>query len=257
VVAVFACVAATGCGGAVGAPSSSVAVTSTANSTLVAGQPSAVPPGATIAVISEPGRETRVPSMSAVPTSVPEAAPQPGTSSIAPLASSPAPSILDAAPGHCNGTIGPIAVSDVVVPAGAMCMLNGTIVDGNVFVGVGATLPATAVSVDGDIEAEGAAPVGVTGGSFIGADLQLRDGGAATVSDSTVDGDIEWAGHSRPVRVEGNKVSGNLQVDSNTRGVTISANSIDGDLECEDNQPAPAGGENMVGGEADAQCASM
>ena len=206
VVAVAACLAAAGCGwcrcaiqlGRRGAKrqldgdghtaaSGSAGPGSRAHITACAGATSASTPAVPLTVVPAPappaGPSTTVAPAYSVSPSLP---PQP---------------VLDADPGHCKGTIGAVAVTDVDVPDGAVCTLNGTTVDGNVSIGAGSTLLATAVSVDGDVEADRAAAVDVTGGSFVGGDLQLQQGGSATVSRSTVDGDIEWEGqadHSTP-----------------------------------------------------------
>src|SRR5262245_36188302 len=57
--------------------------------------------------------------------------------------------------GACAGHVGAVSVDgDVRVPTGATCVLDGTVVAGNVWVGAGARLYARAVDVDGDIEGE-------------------------------------------------------------------------------------------------------
>src|SRR5690606_9877464 len=48
-----------------------------------------------------------------------------------------------------------------------------------------------------------------------------------------------------------------VQAFSNTGGVVIADNSIDGNLQCKSNVPAPAGGNNVVQGNKEDQCADL
>jgi hypothetical protein len=42
-----------------------------------------------------------------------------------------------------------------------------------------------------------------------------------------------------------------------TGGVSITANTIDGNLQCKENNPAPTGGDNIVKGIMEDQCANL
>lgn len=159
--------------------------------------------------------------------------------------------------GACEGRIAAVAVDEVNVPPGATCTLDGTKVNGNVSVGRGATLIARGVFVDGDIEAESASSVEVTGRSNIGGNIQLQQGGSSTVRDSRIDGDLEWEEQHGRVTAEGNTIGGNLQADGNVGGVSVSGNRINGDLECGENNPRPTGGGNAVSGDTEDQCARI
>lgn len=58
-------------------------------------------------------------------------------------------------------------------------------------VGGGGALVARDVSVDGDIQAEGADRVELTG-STVDGKIQLEGGGSSTVATTQVDGDLQW-----------------------------------------------------------------
>jgi hypothetical protein len=136
----------------------------------------------------------------------------------------------------CTGSLGAETHDNVVVPDGATCSLSGTIVEGNVIVGTGSTLTSTGARVDGNVQAEGARQVSLSGGT-VGGSVQLEQGGAVSVDGVTVGSDV--------------------QVNANTGGVSITRNDIDGNLQCQSNAPAPTGGENVVRGSAEDQCATL
>ncbi len=161
----------------------------------------------------------------------------------------------DASPGHCNGTMGRRAVDEVDVPSGAICVLRGTKVDGNVSVGAGGTLRASGVTVDGVVEGEHARLVEVSDNSSIRGNLSLEQGGSAAVRDSHIRGDLKWEQQSGSLVVLRSRVGGNLRADQNSGGLTISGNRIWGDLGCGQNTPGPTGGGNRVRGHRAGQCA--
>jgi cytoskeletal protein CcmA (bactofilin family) len=100
------------------------------------------------------------------------------------------PSIAQAEERTCRGTIGATTVHNLRVPQGGSCTLNGTTVKGTVKVERGATLIANGVRVIGNVQAENAARVVVRDGSRIGGSVQIVQGGAARVAQSTVNADI-------------------------------------------------------------------
>ena len=55
----------------------------------------------------------------------------------------------------------------------------------------------------------------------------------------------------------GNRVGGNMQVFKNGRDATITNNTIDGNLQCKENPSAPFGGNNIVQGNKEDQCAEL
>src|SRR5919106_130016 len=155
----------------------------------------------------------------------------------------------------CRGTIGAVTVDNLRVPQGASCTLLGTKVKGTVKVEARATLRAEDIVVIGNVQAENARNVRVLEGSRVGGSVQVVQGGAATVADSRINGDILYDENNRALRILRNVVGGNVQVFQNTGGVEIRRNSIDGNLQCKANNPPPTGGRNIVQGNKEDQCA--
>jgi hypothetical protein len=81
----------------------------------------------------------------------------------------PPPSYIEV----CTGVLGSITVENLDVPRDAPCTLNGTHIQGNLFVRSGATVYANGVQVDGNIQADRAAQVQVYSASTIGGDIQV------------------------------------------------------------------------------------
>jgi hypothetical protein len=162
----------------------------------------------------------------------------------------------DASPGHCDGRIRRTSVGRVDVPSGATCTLQGTTVNGNVTVGAGGTLIARGVAVGGDVEGEGARDVVLSSSSWIGGNVQLEQGGASSVRDSQIHGDLQTSQQTGALDVLRSSVGGNLQVRQNNNRVTISGNRIGGDLECQQNTQAPRAGSNRVSRHRVGQCAA-
>jgi len=157
----------------------------------------------------------------------------------------------------CRGTIGATTVDNVRVPDYASCVLLGTRVKGTIKVELEATLRAEDVVVIGNVQAENARSVRVMDGSRVGGSVQVKQGGAATVSDSRIDGDIQYDSNTSPLRALRNTVGGSIQVYQNAGGVEIRRNTIDGNLQCKANSPRPVGGNNIVGGNKEDQCARL
>jgi hypothetical protein len=158
---------------------------------------------------------------------------------------------------RCRGTLGAVTVGDLRVPAGATCTLNGTLVDGSITVGDGATLAAHAVKVTNNIQATRARNVTVDQDSWVDGNIDIRDGGSASILDSSIGGSIQFDENRGAVAAIGNTIGNNLQADENTGGVTIADNTIDGNLQCKDNRPRPVGGNNDVDGDKQGQCRGL
>lgn len=158
--------------------------------------------------------------------------------------------------GQCRGTLGAIEVENVTVPVGAACTLNGTNVKGNIVVQPQANLQANQVRVGGNIQAEGAASVVVTPGSFVDGSVQIKQGGSANVSGVTIRSDLQLESNRGAVNAASNQVDGNVQVVQNTGGIVISNNQIAQSLQCKENNPAPTGGGNTAGDKED-QCVNL
>jgi hypothetical protein len=157
----------------------------------------------------------------------------------------------------CRGTIGAVTLDNVRVPQGATCTLLGTRVKGTIKVETRATLRAEDVVVIGNVQAENARDVKVLDGSRVGGSVQIVQGGAATVADSRIEGDILYDSNDGALFVLRNRVGGNVQVFQNTGGVAIRRNFIDGNLQCKENVPRPTGGNNTVQGNKEDQCRNL
>ncbi len=110
----------------------------------------------------------------------------------------------------CTGTIGAATHDDIRVPDGATCTLQGT-VRGTIYVETGSTLKATAVTVNGNVQAEGSKLVSVTKRSSVGGSIQVVQGQRATVSATTIEGDILYDDQTGAVSASRNTVGGNVQ----------------------------------------------
>ena len=156
----------------------------------------------------------------------------------------------------CTGTIGPVTLDNIVVPSGYSCSLNGTRAQGTVLVQRGATLSASGVSVHGNIQADGARAVYINPGSFVGGNIQIKQGGSARLDRAIVDGDVQLESNFGPLRATRNDIGGNMQIFQNTGGVTLWKNLIAENLQCKENFPPPVGGGNSAGHKED-QCAKL
>jgi hypothetical protein len=167
------------------------------------------------------------------------------------------PGVAQAEERTCRGTIGARTVDNLRVPQGASCTLEGTTVQGTIKIERRATLVAKDVRVIGNVQAENAKLVVVKAGSRIGGSVQIVQGGAARVGRSSVNADILYDENSGPLYVLRNRVGGNVQAFQNNGGVEIRGNRIDGNLQCKANSPAPVGGNNIVQGNKEDQCARL
>jgi hypothetical protein len=154
----------------------------------------------------------------------------------------------------CTGAVGAISVDNLRVPQDAACTLNGTRVEGNIFVQTNATLHAYDVHVDGNIQAENAARVNVYDGSFVGGSIQIVQSGASDIQAVEIDSDLYFDDNELFLNAANNTIGGNLQAFQNTGGVSITGNTIGGNLQCKENVPPPTGGGNVVEGNMEDQC---
>jgi hypothetical protein len=157
---------------------------------------------------------------------------------------------------RCTGAVGAVALDNIFVPDGARCVLNRTRAKGNIVVGSGASLQATSVSINGNLQAEGAASVAVSGNSTFGGSVQIVQGASATIERARINGDILFDEQTGPVAANGNVVGGNVQAFKNFGGVSLNGNRIKGNLQCKENIPAPTGGGNQASSKED-QCARL
>ncbi len=157
---------------------------------------------------------------------------------------------------QCTGSIGAVTLDNIFVPDGATCQLDGTIAKGSIVVGTSATLIAHRVSVNGNVQAEGANRVELKGRSSVGGSVQIVQGYAASVENTRINGDLYYDTNRAPLSAVGNNIGGNLQAFQNTGGVAISNNFIKGNLQCKENVPAPTGGGNRASSKED-QCSRL
>lgn len=154
----------------------------------------------------------------------------------------------------CTDTLGQITVDNLRVPDEATCTLNGTRLLGTLKVGRNATLWASGIQVNGNIQAENAATVDVRATSFVGGSIQIKQGSAAHIESTRIKGDLQFDANRSTLTATGNIIGGNLQAIQNTGGITLQQNIIDGNLQCKENRPAPTGGDNIVKGSKEDQC---
>jgi len=155
----------------------------------------------------------------------------------------------------CTGVMGGVIVDQIEVPAGATCTLHGTTVTGDVSIGSGATFSARGVAVMGSIRGHGARQVVVSAGSSVRGDVQLQQGGFATLSRAEVHGDLHWSLQSGPLTIRQAVVGGDLQVSQNRGWSIIARSRVGGDLRCDRNSRRPTQGANVVAGRREGQCA--
>lgn len=158
--------------------------------------------------------------------------------------------------GQCRGVISGGSFENLEVPAGASCTLNGTFVDGNITVGVNAVLLAVEVTVEGNIQADGATDVTVHKDSRVGGNIQVKQGASATVDGVVVIGDIQYESNNGALNATDNQVGGNIQIFQNRGWISVTDNRIDGNLQCKENSPPPTGGRNQAAAFED-QCAGF
>ncbi len=172
------------------------------------------------------------------------------------------PSILAIAPRaladdtRCRGSLGPVTVDNLIVPNGSTCTLNGTRVEGNIFVSTRGKLTANRVRVDGNIQAEAAAAVIVNSGSVVGGNIQIKQGGSARIDRVQIREDLQFENNQGALIATRNQVGGNLQAWKNTGGLRLVGNRVAENLQCKENTPAPSGGNNRAGDKED-QCARL
>lgn len=156
----------------------------------------------------------------------------------------------------CTGRIGAVYLDNIFVPDGAQCVLDATRAKGNIVIGRGATLSARAVSINGNLQAEGAQSVRVFGRSTFGGSVQIVQGATASIETTRINGDVLFDENVGPLSAQGNIISGNLQAFKNLGGVTLVRNQVKGNLQCKENIPAPTGSGNRAASKED-QCSRL
>jgi len=184
----------------------------------------------------------------------------------------------------CTTTLGPITVGNLVVPAGAVCTLNGTRVTGNVTVESGdGTLESGGVlvtpaagsgvgpTIDGNVvvRADGIAVLRVS--TLVRGNYQCNQCSYADLHGATVEGNFQDDGMLEGAFLDGGTIGGNLKIVDSFGGSfgfsvsgfsvggnllfegnlgdpssDISTNTIKGNLICDGNTPPPTGAGNSA-----------
>ena len=194
----------------------------------------------------------------------------------------------------CTTTLGPIMVGNLAVPAGAVCVLDGTRVAGNVTVQSGngtvesgGVLTTTTASVgvgptiNGNVivEADGIAVLRVS--ALVKGNYQCNQCSYADLHGATVKGNFQDNGMLEGAFLDGGTIGGNLEIVNSFGGTfgfsvsgfsvggnllfegnlgepssVISTNTIKGNLRCDGNTPPPTGAGNSAKQKL-GQCATL
>lgn len=156
----------------------------------------------------------------------------------------------------CTGAVGPVYKDNIFVPDGATCVLDRTRLQGNLVVGRGATARAAGITVNGNVQAEGAAFIGIAGHSTVGGSVQIVQGGGAAIEGTRIKGDLQFESNVAAISATGNIVGGSLQAFQNLGGLSFVNNRMNGNMQCKENVPAPVGRGNRSPSKED-QCARL
>ena len=138
---------------------------------------------------------------------------------------------------ECDGDTLTEVYDNVNVVAGSSCTLNGAVVVGNV-------------------QADGATSVFITG-TAVGGDVQIKNStGGALVVFSSIGGSIQATENGGGTFVGTNTVFGDVQIEKNGGAINIvGGNTIFGNLQCKDNATDPVGTASNVVPTGDVDCA--
>ncbi|MDF2847432.1 MAG: hypothetical protein K0R97_1414 [Oerskovia sp.] len=141
-----------------------------------------------------------------------------------------------------------VVAGDLVVPAGATCVLGGTTVQGSITVGDDAWLDATEAVIEGDVVATDAYGVLIDGAS-VGGDISSYTAGSRTgflyLYDLRVGGSVATGGVD--VEISDTKITGNLTTQAATY-VDLLRTSVGGDATLGDSDFGVSVGGAVVGG---------
>ena len=150
----------------------------------------------------------------------------------------------------------PETLPSLEVSANTVCLLSGTVIQGDVTVAAGGDLTGISLQIGGSVRSEGAASVSLETSDVTGSVL-INGGTSAEIVDSNVGGDVQLIGSSSSASISGTTVEGNLEVSRNGGDTFVDANIISGNLICEGNGTVPEGSENLVAGNSTGQCADL
>jgi hypothetical protein len=147
------------------------------------------------------------------------------------------------------------------------CTIRLSRIEGNIVVGPNGNLLVKGSTIVGNVQSDGAGrirllPDATTGReTIVNGSIQIKNTAAGLTSiiqDVRVGGSIQIENNAGPFNLFGNDVNADVQVFQNTAVVRIRDNTIDGNLQCKENAPRPLnGGGNVVGGNAEDQCAGF
>ncbi len=158
---------------------------------------------------------------------------------------------------RCVGKVGARTVENLYVPTGSSCQLVGTRVQGNILVERSASLNARNTRVNGSIHSEGYNEIIIQGGTRVTGSIQLKQGNTATITSSTINGDVQFEENFGTSKASFNSiggslqgyknrgfvhffsnsfVAGNIQTYENIAGVSINGNTTDANLQVYDNR---------------------
>jgi hypothetical protein len=157
------------------------------------------------------------------------------------------------------------AFENIEVPPGAVCTLVNARVDGTVKVyGKLKVLDGRRGTwIDGNIQAEpGNRGVEIGSGVEIGGSVQVVSAlGPTRILNATVDGSVQFKQSFARLVVRDSTIGSDLQMEQNSVSAASSGaifyNTIEGNLQCQANVPPPEGGDNVVGGSKEDQCATF
>lgn len=147
-------------------------------------------------------------------------------------------------------------LDSVIVPDNASCTLIGSTMNGTVQLGNNARLVAQDLNITGNLIADGAAELSISGSSRVGGSVQLNGGAGASISGVNIGGSLQIDAMPGAVTASGNQIGGNVQAIANLGGVTLTNNTMAGVLQCLGNQPAPTGSGN-VAAQKEGQCTGL
>ena len=156
----------------------------------------------------------------------------------------------------CNNVmLGAQSYQNIVVPAGAHCVLLGTSLTGNLELRTGASLEASNVTMDGNLLGVSAGGIRVTGGR-VGGSVQVEKSQALALGGTVVEGSVYLDANAGFIGLQDLRVTGDIQLTDNRGGASINRTVAGGDLECEGNLFTPSGGGNHATSKED-QCRGL
>lgn len=139
------------------------------------------------------------------------------------------------------------------------CVLDGTVVEGNVVLFAGGSLTLRNARIEGNVQSTDSPFEVDIDASRIEGNIQIDQlvGDDAIIRNTRVDGSIQVNENRPRLLITDNEVGGDIQAFDNTGGLDIAGNRVDGNLQCGGNDPAPTGEDNTVEGNRQGQCSRL